>query len=102
MLDFEIDSANFQRADAADEHLLVVFYMGTMKNDARSAEEGRLIVDDVECVKIIIPGDKNNMLDRPATPRDKARFARQYAAFRQGKLGDEQISGTRLTDWPFL
>jgi hypothetical protein len=55
----DIDPANFQRQDAADAHLLVVFYMGTVTNEERSLEEGRLIVDD-------------------------------------------QLSGTRLADWPFL
>jgi len=99
---FELDPALFQRPDAGDEHLLVVFYMGTLKNEERTIEEGRLIVDDVECVRIIIPGDKNNIIDRPASKADKARFAQRYAAFKQGKEGDEQLSGTRLTDWPFL
>jgi hypothetical protein len=99
---FELDPAVFKRSAQADEHLLVVFYMGTIKNDARSLAEGRLIVDDVECIKIIIPGDKNNIIDRPASKEDKARFARQYMAFKAGKQGDEQLSGTRLTDWPFL
>ena len=99
---FELDPALFQRTNAADAHLLVVFYMGTVKNEARSLEEGRHVVDDVECVKIMIPGDKNNTLDRPASIEDKRRFAQQYAAFRQGKEGDDQLSGTRLQDWPFL
>jgi hypothetical protein len=98
----DIDPANFQRQDAADAHLLVVFYMGTVTNEERSLEEGRLIVDDHECVKIMIPGDKNTVVDRPATKHDKKRFAQQYAAFRQGKEGEDQLSGTRLADWPFL
>jgi hypothetical protein len=102
MYELEIDPANFQRVDAADAHLLVVFYMGTMTNEEKSIAEGRLIVDDVESVKIIIPGDKNSVIDRPATAHDKKRFAQQYAAFKQGKEGEDQLSGTRLQDWPFL
>jgi hypothetical protein len=99
---FDLDPALFQRSNAADAHLLAVFYMGTVKNEARSLEEGRHVVDDVECIKIMIPGDKNNTIDRPASKEDKIRFAQQYAAFRQGKEGDDQLSGTRLGDWPFL
>ena len=38
----------------------------------------------------------------PASAQDKARFAKQYAAFRAGKSEDEQISGTPLREWPFL
>ena len=102
MFELDIDPANFQRVDAADAHLLAVFYMGTMTNEEKSIAEGRLIVDDVESVKIIIPGDKNSVIDRPATPQDKKRFAQQYAAFKQGKEGEDQLSGTRLKDWPFL
>jgi hypothetical protein len=99
---FEIDPALFSRPNAGDEQLFVVFYMGTLKNESRSLEEGRLIVDDVEAVRIMVPGDKTSVIDRPATPTDKARFARQYALFRQGKIGEEQVSGTRLKDWPFV
>lgn len=99
-LDF--DHTVFQRQDMGDAQLLVVFYMGTMKNEEKSSAEGRLIVDDVECIKVIIPGDKNNVIDRPATAADKRRFAQQYAAFKQGKEGEAQLSGTRLQDWPFV
>ena len=99
-LDF--DHNLFTRPDAGDESLFVVFYMGTLKNDARSEAEGRHIFDDVECVRIIVPGDKNMLIDRPATKDDKRRFAKQYAMFQQGKTEEEQVSGTRLTEWPFL
>lgn len=98
----EYDHNIFNKPDAGDESLFVVFYAGTMKNSARSEEEGRPIVDDVECIRIIVPGDKNSVIDRPASPQDKARFAKQYALFRSGKSEDDQVSGTRLTDWPHL
>lgn len=92
----------FTRANAGDETLFVVFYMGVLQNEGKTVEAGRPIFDDVECVKVIVPGDRNNVVDRPATTHDKQRFAKQYAAFKAGKTGDEQVSGTRLTDWPFL
>lgn len=92
----------FTRPNAGDETLLVVFYMGVLQNDAKTIEMGRPIFDDIECVKVIVPGDRNNQIDRPASMQDKQRFAKQYAAFKAGKTEDEQLSGTRLTDWPFL
>lgn len=99
---FDTDHNLFSRPNAGDESLFVVFYMGIIQNQARTETEGRAIFDDVECVRIIVPGDKNSILDRPASTQDKQRFARQYALFKQGAKEDEQVSGTRLTDWPFL
>ena len=92
----------FSRANAGDDQLLVIFYMGVLPNDGKTVEMGRPIFDDVESVKIIVPGDRNNVVDRPATAQDKQRFRKQYEAFKAGKSEDEQLSGTRLTEWPFL
>lgn len=98
----EYDHTLFSRPDAGDESLVAFFYMGVTKNEAKSIEEGRHIFDDQEYVKIIIPGDKNNLIDRPASVQDKRRFAKQYALFKEGRSEEDQISGTRLTEWPFL
>lgn len=92
----------FMRANAGDESLFVVFYMGVEQNSAKSTEAGRPVFDDVEFVRIIIPGDKNNIIDRRASDHDKRRFHRQYGLFKEGRKEEEQISGTRLTDWPML
>jgi hypothetical protein len=99
---YDGDPNIFTRANAGDDSLFVVFYMGVIRNEARTIEEGRPIFDDVECVRIIIPGDKNNVLDRPANARDKQRFSKQYSMFKAGLSEDDQVSGTRLTEWPFL
>lgn len=99
---FEADVNLFSKQYAGDETLFVVFYMGVVKNEARSVEQGRAIFDDVECVRIIVPGDKNNVIDRPAQVSDKQRFSKQYDLFKKGVAEEDQVSGTRLTDWPFL
>lgn len=98
----EFDHSLFQKPDAGDDSLFVVFYMGVIQNQGKSLDEGRPIFDDVECVRIMIPGDKNTVIDRPVEPNDKRRFAKQYAAFKEGKKEEEQLSGTRLREWPFL
>lgn len=92
----------FTKQHAGDESLFVVFYMGTLRNEDKSVEAGRPIIDDVECVRIVVPGDKNSIIDRPATTTDKQRFFKQYGLFKQGLSEDDQISGTRLNEWPFL
>lgn len=99
---FEADVNLFSKQYAGDETLFVVFYMGVIKNEGRSVEQGRAIFDDVECVRIIVPGDKNNVIDRPAQVSDKQRFGKQYDLFKKGVAEEDQVSGTRLTDWPFL
>lgn len=99
---FDTDHNLFTRQNAGDETLFVVFYLGIIQNEARTVEEGRAIFDDVECIRIIVPGDKNSVVDRPASKQDKQRFAKQYALFQQGAKEDEQVSGTRLSDWPYL
>jgi hypothetical protein len=45
---------------------------------------------------------KTNVIDRPIRPSDKARFPKQYAAFREGKEEDAQLVGTPLKDWPMV
>lgn len=102
MESYDGDPALFSKPNAGDDSLFVVFYMGTLKNEDKSIEAGRPIIDDVECCRIIVPGDKNNVVDRPATQSDRQRFAKQYAMFKQGLKEDDQISGTRLNEWPFL
>lgn len=96
------DPQMFTKQNAGDDSLLVVFYMGCIQNEAKTVEQGRPIFDDVECVRIIIPGDKNTINDRPASEPDKKRFAKQYAMFKAGLTEDQQVSGTRLHEWPFL
>lgn len=93
---------NLNQPDAGDSKLFVFFYMGVLQNEHRSTQEGRPMFDDVECVKIIVPGDKNSIIDRPATKADKMRFSKQYDMFKAGKSDDEQVEGTPLTEWPFL
>lgn len=99
---YELDHTIFTRAHAGDDSLFVVFYMGIVRDEEKTANEGRPIFNDVECVRIIIPGDKNLVNDRPASKADKQRFAKQYALFQQGKSEDEQVSGTRLSEWPAM
>lgn len=95
------DPMSFKQG-AGDDALFVIFYMGIVQNETKSIEQGRPIFDDTEFCRIIIPGDKNTVIDRPASAQDKARFAKQYGLFREGKKEEDQISGTRLTEWPFL
>lgn len=85
---------------AGDEKLFVVFHMDIVKDENRSIEEGRPIYSDLEFVRMFVPGDKSNIIDRPVRPGDKTRFPKQYAAFKAGGDEDAQLVGTPLKDWP--
>lgn len=97
----EFDVKDFDQSQQSmhDEKLLVKFYMKSVKDVQRSKDEGRDIFKEKEYIDIRIPGSRDGAA-RPATFRDKQRFARHYAAFQQRiELPDE---GTPLTEWPVI
>ena len=98
---FEHNIADFNPANpfAGDEKMHVQFYMGAIKNDAKTLEAGRPIFDDVECIKIF--NSKDNIIDRPIRDTDKQRWPRQYMAWKAGNQ-EAGISGTLLENWNVL
>lgn len=84
-----------------DENLLVKFYMDTVQDIPATKEAGRPIFKEVEFVDIRIPGNKDNVVIRPAHQRDKARFPRHYQLFKSRIEGaKEEMVGTPLALWP--
>lgn len=49
-------------------------------------------------VRIVVPGDKTNVIDQPARDDHKRRFQRQWL-FYLSKSSEGQIVGTRITLW---
>lgn len=95
--------AHQQQGDryAADARLLVKFYIGTQHNVVESAKEGRPIYDETPYIQILVPGDRDNMVDRPIREQDKQRFPQYWAAFQNG-ASDQMQTGTPLSAWPAL
>lgn len=82
----------------ADAKAMAEFYR-TPKQDAEAtAREGRPIFKMVEYVRISVPGDKNNLVDRQVRDDDRRRFAPQYHAFLADKPQDA-AAGTLLSAW---
>jgi hypothetical protein len=71
----------------ADAHLHVEFYV-----------HDKAPFKDVPFVRIMVPGDKTNIIEQPVREYHKERFIRQWLYF-QSKNDDGQIIGTKLTDW---
>lgn len=91
---------NPNQQDAADARLLVRFAMEPYLNAERSSAEGRPIYDEVEFITIMVPGDRDNIVVRPASQQDKDRFSRAYEHWKRTGLQAE--SGTPLEAWPVL
>jgi len=82
-----------------DEVLLVKFFNHPKLNQTRSAEEGRPIYEEVPYIQIMQPGNKDSIIQRPATARDKDRFVEHYRRF-EARSTEEHIEGTLLENWP--
>ncbi len=81
-----------------DDKLYVRFHTHPKQSKSKTAEAGRPIFVDTEYVTIMVPGDKTSIVSRPAYDRDKQRFAKQYAAFKNNQ--DDVLVGTPLEQWP--
>lgn len=96
----DLAMANPRQAEE-DKRLLVVFSRRPWQNKLKSAEEGRPIYEERDYVTIMVPGDKDSVIDRLATDIDKARFSAQYTAFLQ-KQSQELAVGTPLRAVSFI
>jgi len=89
----EDSRANDTMRYAHDDKLFVSFYKRPMMNAFKSEKEGRPIFEEHVCIRIMIPGDKLNQIDRPASQMDIERFPKQYAKFMKD---EDQVIGTPL------
>lgn len=79
---------------AGDDRLWVQFHLAPMVNQGKSDQEGRPIFEDKEFIRILMPGNKDSIIDRPITDMDKARFADRYAKWKAQEK--ELVEGTLL------
>ena len=73
----------------ADSHLHVEFYT----NDQKPYKDR-----PTPFVRIVVPGDKTNIVDQPVREDHKERFPRQWLYF-QMQQGDGPVIGTMLEQW---
>jgi hypothetical protein len=83
-----------------DERLYVKFYMGSTPDTAGTQREGRPMFKSVPFVKILVPGDRNTVIDTFADAKYKARFPRQWAAFESKQT--QEVAGTLLSETPLV
>lgn len=68
-----------------DKNMVAMFYNRPVHNPAKSNEQGRQIFEDQIFVRIHPPGERLNIIDRPASQQDKRRFPMQWAQFQENK-----------------
>lgn len=81
-----------------DNRLFVQFYRKPKLNPGLSEKEGRAIYKEVDYIRIMVPGDKLSIIERPVDEIDERRFADKYAKWKAG--AGNVIEGTPLSSLP--
>jgi hypothetical protein len=95
---------NVNNPSFGDDLLGVVFYSRTVEDVTKSAEVGHRCFKTRDYVKIMTPGDRHNMIDRPVQRTgmlptdDMLRFPKQWARY-QNKQQQQEHDGTPLALW---
>lgn len=92
------DSEPFNRETRDDSGAYPMFSVEAVRNNHKSERESRPIYDEVEFVRIIMPGDRKTVFFTKVREQDKLRWPREYEAFQKG-LSPLEV-GTPLTQWP--
>jgi hypothetical protein len=80
----------------AKDNAIPQFFWKDKKNNFKSEKENRPIYDRKEYVRVLVPGDRHSIPEREITDKDRQRWPRQYAMWKQGQeVGHE---GTPLDD----
>lgn len=85
---------------SADEKLHVKFFSKAYRNDEKSMQANRPIYEDKDCIQIMVPGDKHNIIIRPVWDQDLQRWPKLWSDYKAGRAQVE--SGTPLKQAPFM
>ncbi len=100
MIASDVNNPDFVGARNPDGALSVLFYSTALQNNFKTEQEGRPIFEDVEMVKIFLPGDDKTVVDTYVREEHKRRFPLQWAHFKNKQDGEQQLAGkTPLSAW---
>lgn len=78
------------------------FFYRKFEVDKRKSEiEGRPVTNEIERVKILVPGDDKSQIDRKVQDEDKTRWPEAYNRFKN-KERPGIAEGTPIREWPYL
>lgn len=96
------EPSDMPRADESrfehDNKLYVEFFRKPCLQPGKSREEGRAIYEEVDYVRIHVPGDKSSVVERPVSYLDVQRFGDRYNKWKAGQA--EAVVGTPLSALP--
>jgi len=97
---YEGDYKDFTPGDSrkGDEHLAIRFFRKAARDDVASAADGVMRFKEVDMIQIMVPGDRDNVIVRPAGEGDIRRFGKQYEDWKRNETA-EQLNGTPLEMW---
>lgn len=81
-----------------DERLFVQFYRKPVLHPGQSREAGRAVYKETDYIKIMVPGDKLSVIDKPIDEIDKRRFGARYEKWLAG--AGNAVEGTPLSSLP--
>ena len=96
--DFTEETRQSQSRFAEDRKLFVEFFRKPKLHPGKSREAGRAVYEEVDYVRVYVPGDKTSVVERPVDSIDATRFGDRYAKWKAGQ--EEAVSGTPLTALP--
>jgi hypothetical protein len=77
---------------------IAIFYVEAVKNEFKTNQEGRPHYDEIEMVRLLIPGDNKSSPVKRVDEDDKLKYAKEYEAFKSGM--EPPVDGTPLAEWP--
>ena len=85
--------------------LYVQFYLHPCENQAQTTKQGRPIFEEKEYIRIMVPGDKSSIIERPVRVgdlpnMDNHKYGIEYDAFKRG--AEQGLVGTPLAEWPMI
>lgn len=83
---------------AMDNKLYVEFFRKPKLHPGKSTEAGRAVYEEIDYIRVHVPGDKTSVVERPVNEMDAARFADRYAKWKAGQA--EAVIGTPLSALP--
>jgi hypothetical protein len=96
------EPSDFSKPDetrfAADNKLYVEFFRKPVMQPGKSREAGRAVYEEVDYVRIHVPGDKSSVIERPLSQQDVFRFQERYNKWKAGQ--EEAVTGTPLNALP--
>lgn len=74
------------------------FFVDVVPSPFRTEQEGRPCFDELESVRVFVPGDRNSAPVLRVNDEVKNRWPKQYQAFKDGM--ELPLEGTPLAEWP--